>query len=95
VRQVLRADGRVEELTRPVTIGEVAFLIGAVDSGLDTVSLRRDGLVMLVDDLGHDKGSPINEAATKLYRSVCVPGTTHVIRGDVVVTFDNDFAGGA
>jgi hypothetical protein len=35
---------------------------------------------------------PVNPEATKLYHSVCVPGTTHEIVGDVAIARDEDFA---
>lgn len=35
---------------------------------------------------------PLNEKATALYHSVCVPGTTHRIVGDVAIVRDEDFA---
>lgn len=35
---------------------------------------------------------PVNAKATELYHSVCQPGTTHQIVGDVVIAFDEDFA---
>jgi hypothetical protein len=34
---------------------------------------------------------PINEKATKLYWSVCKPGTIHQIAGDVAIVVDADF----
>lgn len=40
---------------------------------------------MAVDDGGHKKGLPYNEAATVAYRANCIPGTTHFMVGDVVV----------
>ena len=60
-------------------------LIGA--DSLDTVNLR-DGRTMYVDDLGHQKGLPVNQKGTQLYHAICRPGTTHVIVGDVVVVRD-------
>ena len=56
----------------------------------DTVNLR-DGRVMMIDDLGHPNQKPVNEKATALYHSVCVPGTTWEIRGDVVICNDEDW----
>ena len=91
MRELIRASGVREPILRPIDIREVAALIGA--DTLDTVNLRHGDRVMLVDDAGHAKGLPINEVATHLYHSVCRPGTTHPIRGDVVVTFDSDFGG--
>ena len=35
---------------------------------------------------------PVNEKATKLYLSVCRPGTTHQIVGDVAIVNAEDFA---
>ncbi|MGH7462669.1 MAG: hypothetical protein ACREMA_16800, partial [Longimicrobiales bacterium] len=61
---------------------------------LDTVNLRDEGRhVMLLDDLGHHKQLPVNQKASELYWSVCRPGTTHTIRGDVVIVRDDDFGG--
>jgi len=47
--------------------------------------------VMIVDDAGHQKGLPVNAAATALYHARCLPGTTHQIVGDVVIVPDSDF----
>jgi hypothetical protein len=51
---------------------------------LDHVTLRNRDL-MMVDDLGHGKSLPVNHKATRLYWSVCKPGTTHPIVGPVAV----------
>jgi hypothetical protein len=88
-RKLIRHDGTEIECAK-LTIGEVEKLIGA--DYLDTVNLRdQHGSVMLVDDLGHQKALPVNAKATALYLSVCVPGTKHQIRGDVVICQDGDF----
>jgi hypothetical protein len=80
---ILRIDGTQEIVeARPSEFGR---LLGA--DCLDTFSLR-DGRRVWVDDLGHAKGLPINERATQLYLAICRPGTTHVIRGDVVIGRD-------
>jgi len=92
VRRVIRADGAIEILDGPKTTREIAALIGAQDSGLDAVNLR-NGMVMLVDDLGYDKELNPNAIATALYHKICVPGTTHQILGDVVIVPDADFGG--
>ena len=94
-RIVLRADGTWENLPRPVSIQEIEALIGA--TVLDSVNLTFDGdrrveLVMCLDDLGHHKDLPFNDEATDPYRARCLPGTTHRIRGDVVIVPDSDFA---
>jgi hypothetical protein len=46
---------------------------------------------MLVDDNGYAKQLPFNAKATKLYHSVCHPGTTSPIVGDVVLVKEEDF----
>lgn len=89
---VIRSDGREETIPegpagapmepRRTSSSFARTLIGA--DCLDSVNLR-DGRTMLVDDNGHARGLPINAKATKLYHGVCRPGTTHVIRGDVVI----------
>lgn len=88
---IYRTTGAKERRTVPNTnlILTVRKIIGA--DALDTVNLR-DGRVMLVDDMGHPNGLPVNREATRLYHSVCHPGTTHEIRGDAVVAWDQDFA---
>ena len=35
---------------------------------------------------------PVNVEATKLYHTICLPGTTHQIVGDVAIVRDEDFA---
>ncbi|MGH7462814.1 MAG: hypothetical protein ACREMA_17545 [Longimicrobiales bacterium] len=91
-RKVIRADGTETLLTSPQTIAQIEKLIGA--DTMDTVNMRDPGRhVMLVDDLGHSKKLPVNQKATELYWSVCRPGTTHTIRGDVVIVPDYDFGG--
>jgi len=35
---------------------------------------------------------PVNSKATALYHSICLPGTTHEIVGDVAIVRDDDFA---
>ena len=94
-REVIRASGFVEPLPAECVgqIRRIAKLIGA--ESLDSVSLRhlgRPAMVMLVDDLGHQRLRPVNDGATDLYHANCVPGTTHLIRGDVVICPDGDFA---
>lgn len=91
LRLVLRTSGALEQIDKPVTIGEAQALIKA--QTLDTVLLTDRRHVMLVDDSGHDKALPVNQLATSLYLDRCYPGTTHEIRGDVVLVPDSDFSG--
>lgn len=52
-----------------------------------------EGSVMLVDDQSHSKPLPVNPIATAAYRAKCYPNQpTHMIRGDVVIVPDEDFA---
>jgi hypothetical protein len=93
MRKLIRTDGTSEDLPEPVSIKQASALINA--DCLDTVALRHLGRplqVMLVDDRGHEKGLPVNAEATALYLANCIVGTTHQIRGDVVVVPDEDFA---
>lgn len=87
--RIIRTSGTEETIEGRATIAAVEKAIGA--SILDTVNLR-DGRVMLVDDNGISKNLPVNQVATGLYHSVCRRGTTHQIRGDVAVVYDNEFA---
>jgi hypothetical protein len=88
-RRVIRANGLVEPLAGPVTLLRARELINA--ETLDTVKLH-GGLVMLVDDTGHERRLPLNREATGLYWATCKPGTTHFIVGDIVIVPDADFA---
>lgn len=92
--KVARVDGTIEVHSGKPTIRDVMMAIRA--HGLDTVNLRKPGshtgVVMLVDDTGHDDGKPANPIATRLYWSQCMPGTTHPICGDVALVNDADFA---
>lgn len=89
--EILRANGAREEheVGRHILLDWCRRMIGA--ETIETVNLR-DGRVMLVDDMGHQRGLPKNEQATVLYRSVCRPGTAAVIVGDVAICRDRDFA---
>jgi hypothetical protein len=88
--EILRANGTREahEVGRHILLEWIRRMIGA--ACLDTVNLR-DGRVMLVDDSGLIDGRPENPAATALYHSVCIPGTTNPIAGDVAIALDADF----
>jgi hypothetical protein len=93
---VIRADGTEESYNsddhgRP-TIERIEKLIGA--NYLDTVNLRRihPNLMMMVDDNYANSGRPVNAKATKLYHSICKPGTTWEICGDVALVNDEDYA---
>ena len=91
--EVIRTDGtkRVHETTArgQSLMTFVQALIGANIS--DKVNLR-DGRIMIVDDLGHQKGLPVNEEGTRLYHGVYKPGFKHKIVGFVAICQDDDFS---
>ncbi|MDB5730726.1 MAG: hypothetical protein JWQ03_621 [Variovorax sp.] len=93
-RRIIRADGTVEVLDKPMTLVKFCKAIGA--DCLATVNLRHLGeplMVMVLDDLGHPKALPVNQLATQLYHANCTRGTTNTIRGDVAIVRDGDFGG--
>jgi len=88
---VIRVDGREERYTGRATIRDITQKIGA--RTLDAVNVDKiRQIVMVVDDAGREKDLPVNARATEMYRSICRPGTTWQIRGDVVLVNDADFA---
>lgn len=92
-RRLIKVDGTEVPLDSKLSIPEICKLIGA--QSLDTVQLQHLGhpiQVMLVDDVGAHRDLKVNEKATAMYVANCRPGTTWQIRGDVVVTYDEDFA---
>lgn len=92
VRRLLRADGTTLDFEVPKSMDEIRALIGTDCDLTDSVMLFDRKHVMILDDRGHHKELPVNEAATNLYLSRCAPGTRWVIRGNVVIVPDADFA---
>ena len=88
--EIIRVDGTHETaaVDRGNWLRQIEQLIKA--PCLDSVDLR-DGRIMFVDDLGYSRGLPDNAEATELYHRVCKPGTTHRIKGHVVIGRDEDF----
>ena len=89
IRCVFRADGTYKALEGPQSMAQIEALIGC--ETCDTVMLSDRVHVMVLDDLGHKRGLPINTVATELYRDAR-PASPWVIRGDVVVVPDSDYA---
>lgn len=81
--EIIRTNGTREPLESTRDTRAIAKAIGA--DVLDTVNLR-NGFTMWVNDNGMGLDLPVNRDATTLYSSVCRPGTTHQIRGDVAIT---------
>lgn len=91
LRRLVRVDGSVEELPKPVTIEGVSRLIDA--QTLDVIALH-DALkhVLLVDDNGYAKGLPVNTFATLLYRMQSGGKSIALVLGDCVLCPDEDFS---
>lgn len=87
--RIIRVDGTEEFHEEKPTIRALSRIIGC--DTVDTVNLRRDSNIMVVDDTGMIDGKPVNPKATEIYHSVCRPGTIHAIHGDVVIVNDRDF----
>lgn len=88
VRRLLKHDGNVEVLGGKMSMDQIRILLDA--DALDVVVLQ-NGMVMLVDDNGIERGLPVNPVATEMYLRRCVPGADAKIFGDVVITLDADF----
>jgi hypothetical protein len=102
--KVIRTDGSEEEFLLKPTIRRIMQVICA--QTLDTVRIGKNpangppDTIMMVDDIGSgfcgtERVCPtksINERGTALYRSICKPGTTASIYGDVAIVNDEDFA---
>lgn len=86
-RFILKTTGDRVEVPQPLEYDDAADLLGA--TLLDVVNLG-DGRLLLVDESGHPKGLPDNPEATRLYWTVCRPGVTHRVAGDVLVVPTSD-----
>lgn len=86
---ILKTDGTEESITVDYHGGILGDLSKKYFGGdtLDLTKVRFKGRLchMAVDDEGHCKELPYNEAATKAYLANCYPGTQHFIAGDAVV----------
>lgn len=105
--EILRANGAREEhqVGKHILLPWITRMIGA--EMVDTVNLRDGRVMLVDDAgyetkvVNHGDGHielkpvrarrPANAEATKLYHSVCLPGTTHQIVGDVAIARDADF----
>jgi hypothetical protein len=87
---LIKADGTVQLLEKGgLSMRQIERLIGA--DALDSFMLRDGVHVAMVDDEGYAKNLPVNAEATRICHEGCYPGTTHQIRGDVVILPDSDF----
>jgi len=84
---VVRVDGTVERFDRPVSLAEVASVLGDVHLAAYTIRSPCPPLVplaMLVNDDGWAVAAPFNPAATALYHQGASP-----VLGDVAITGDD------
>lgn len=102
---LIKTTGEVIPLEGKLSMEQIEKLIGAAWLDFVTLTRKDPIWLMAVDDLGwetetvqHEGGielrptrarKPVNEKATLLYQSVCAPGTTHQIVGDVVIMQDS------
>jgi hypothetical protein len=77
-------EGTVLEIPRHKATERACEIIGA-SICLTYVMWQGKRCRMAVDDEGHIKGLPFNEAATQAYWRACTPGTTHTIVGTAVI----------
>lgn len=84
---VVRVDGTVERLDRPVSLAELAAALGDVHLAAYAIQAPcppRAALTMLVNDVGWAVDAPYNPAATALYDYGATP-----VLGDVAITGDD------
>ena len=62
------------------------------DDGWETNTVDHGNGHIEIVPIAPKNGKTINPEATKIYHSICRPGTTHQIVGDVVIALDEDFA---
>jgi len=105
--QIIRTDGTEETITAAKSEAYAKIKTAIRAQLCDTVNLRDGRVMFVDDEgyqtktLNHGTGrfelrpvrakKPVNEKATKIYWSVCKPGTTHKIVGDVAIANDSDF----
>lgn len=105
---VIRTSGAQEQhqVSKAQAFAQIEKLICA--SACDTVNLRDGRVMIVDDNGyetetvnnggGHFElkptkaRKPVNAEATRLYHSICKPGSTHQIVGDVAIVLDADFA---
>ncbi len=105
---ILKVDGTSATIStnKTAAIKAIERAIGA--TCLDTVNLRDGRVMFVddagyeIEPVQHGPGvlelkctkarKPVNQKATQLYWSICKPGTTHRIVGDVAIVNDADFA---
>jgi len=72
------------------TLEEAQLMVGG---WIEIVTIKTDKIVpkgtqLVLNEEGHLRGMSINELATAIYHSTCIPGTTHTIVGNVVVLME-------
>lgn len=91
LRIIISPKGSISLVHGPLPYRRVLTEIAAQTG--DSVNLMDHGEhVMLVDDIGHKSGKPLNAIATALYWEKCGGPVEHTIVGTVYVCPDEDFA---
>lgn len=90
-RRIIRANGRVVPLTKPMGISAFADAIKAESFGLVYLPHLGDKprYVAIFDGMARDKALPVNQHATQIYRAT--PANIGTLRGDVAILPDGDF----
>lgn len=92
LRQLLQAssfdtvnlrDGRV------MIVDDDGYDVELIDHGLQPAP--HGGMAQTWERRPMTAKKPVNAGATKLYHTVCKPGVTHQIVGDVAIVHDKDF----
>lgn len=92
MRKLIHPDGTEIEYENPIPVEKIDLLLG--DGALDNFRLRdKENHVVLVNDLGHHLGLPLNQKATDMYWEACGGQNDHTIVGSVFVCPDSDFGG--
>ena len=89
-RALISTEPYIIPIERRITSEDIHTVIGA--AALDTVMLADGVHVMCVDDHAVAKKLPINALATRFYHQKCGGEVPFMIRGDVVIVPDSDFA---
>lgn len=89
---VIRVDGSEEVVKYAPNLTAVRRAIGcdSIDTVILTCYAAQPDIVMCVDETGMIDDKPINTKATKLYHSICRPGTPYSIHGDVALFHDGE-----
>ena len=89
--RIIHTDGTEILIEEKPNMDRILKAIGAECADTVCLDKRTRTQIMVVDDTGMVDGKPVNSKATKLYHSVCKPGTVYASHGDVALCNDLDF----